>query len=53
MPLNISISKENILSVSGDFIADVSDFAIEIPKIVSNKLSKNVIVNYQFKLSEK
>lgn len=53
MLLNISISEDNMISISGNLIADVSDFDIEIPKIVSNKLSKEVAVSYQFMLSKK
>lgn len=53
MALNISLSKDNNILIEGDFIADVSDFAIEIPKVVSNKLSKEVAVSYQFILSKK
>lgn len=51
--LNISISKDNRISIMGDFTADVSDFDIEIPKVVSNKLSKEVAVSYLFILSKK
>lgn len=51
---NIEISlKNNMISLSGNFIVDVSDFEIEIPKVVSNKLSKKVYVTYHYNLKEK
>lgn len=53
MELIISVSEDNVILISGDFIADVSDFNIKIPKVVSNKLSKEVAVTYQFMLSKK
>ncbi|WP_034059437.1 YceI family protein [Lacinutrix jangbogonensis] len=48
--LNISMSDDNEIQLSGDFMADVSDFDIEIPSVVSKKLSKEVAVTYQFTL---
>ncbi|MEJ6792860.1 MAG: YceI family protein [Lacinutrix sp.] len=51
--LKISITENNTIVITGDFIADVSDFNIEIPKVVSNKLSKDVAVSYRFTLTKK
>jgi polyisoprenoid-binding protein YceI len=48
MTLNISKSKDDNILISGAFLVNVSDFGIEIPKIVSNKLSKEVAITYQF-----
>lgn len=50
--LNISINKENVISISGEFIVNVSDFKIDIPKIVSNKLSREVKVYFDFQLEK-
>ncbi len=44
---------DGVISISGTFTVEVSDFAIEIPKVVSNKLSKNVDVGFDFKLNKK
>ena len=41
------------ITVTGKFTVTVSDFDIEIPKVVSNKLSKNVNVSYNFELNKK
>lgn len=41
------------LKLSGSFQVLASDFNIEIPKIVSNKLSNDVKVNFDFELFEK
>lgn len=51
---NLSISvKNDIISLTGSFFVDVSDFDIEIPKVVSNKLSKKVRITYQYSLKKK
>lgn len=51
---NIAISlKNNMISLTGRFFVDVSDFDIEIPKVVSNKLSKKVRVTYHYNLKNK
>ena len=50
----IDISSSNdALHLSGNFYVDVSDFDIEIPKIVSNKLSKKVKVSFNYTLKKK
>lgn len=41
------------ITVTGDFTVTVSDFDIEIPKVVSDKLSNNVNVSYNFELNKK
>lgn len=52
---NISIKKLNdgSLNFTGDLKVNVADFDIEIPKIVSNKLSREVSITFDFKLSKK
>lgn len=50
----ISISSEkDILSIQGTFSAKASDFDIEIPKIVSNKISEDIEVTFEFELHKK
>lgn len=44
---------ENVLKLTGSFTLLASDFKIEIPKIVSNKLSNEVEVRFDFELLEK
>ncbi|PNQ74667.1 hypothetical protein C1T31_00540 [Hanstruepera neustonica] len=44
---------DNILKLTGNFNVLASDFKIDIPKIVSNKLSNEVAVNFEFELLEK
>ena len=41
------------LILSGTFTVNVDDFAIEIPSVVKNKLSKDVSVTFQFELNKK
>ena len=45
--------KKGIIIISGDFLADASDFNIKIPKIVRNKISKNINVSFKFELKKK
>jgi hypothetical protein len=47
--LNITII-EDIISISGSFIVNVSDFDIDIPKIVRDKISEKVVVSFDFNL---
>lgn len=48
------ISKnENIISMSGSFKVSASDFDIKIPKIVSDKIAKEIEVSFLFKLKRK
>jgi len=50
----LQISKnDNILELSGSFKVLVSDFNIEIPKIVRNKLSEEVEITLKFELTPK
>ena len=50
----IAISKlENVITLEGTLKVKVSDFDIEIPKVVKNKLSETVLISYQFKLNSK
>lgn len=44
---------DNKITLSGNFKVMVSDFDIEIPKIVSNKLSDEVSVDFNFELVKK
>lgn len=53
LPINIIKNEDGSITLSGDFSVSVSDFNIEIPKVVSNKLSKTVEVNYSFILNKK
>jgi len=52
--LNVNISlTENVITISGQFVADVSDFDIKIPKIVRKKISEDINVSFEFKLQKK
>ncbi|WP_299887475.1 YceI family protein [uncultured Lacinutrix sp.] len=51
--IKITLNADNTISLSGEFKANVSDFDIKIPKVVSNKLSKTVDVSYNFTLTKK
>jgi len=44
---------EDVITMSGSFIVLVSDYNIEIPKIIKNKLSKEVIVRFNYILKVK
>lgn len=46
-------SSEKAIKMSGSFKVLASDFNIKIPKIVSNKLSNEVEVSFEFELIEK
>ena len=52
IPLTITLIDGKI-NLSGNFKVLVSDFDIEIPKIVQNKLSNEVLVDFSFELSKK
>ena len=52
IPLTITLIDDKI-NMSGNFKVLVSDFDIEIPKIVQNKLSNEVLVDFSFELSKK
>ncbi|MFP4844715.1 YceI family protein [Winogradskyella sp. PE311] len=52
--INLTINKvEDQIFISGNFKVLVSDFNIEIPKIVANKLSDEVSINFSFELVKK
>jgi polyisoprenoid-binding protein YceI len=56
-PINdvlIKISNDDgALVLSGHFIVNASDFKIEIPKIVKNKVSEKVEIDFNFRLTKK
>jgi polyisoprenoid-binding protein YceI len=52
IPLTITLLDDKIV-ISGNFKVMVSDFDIEIPKIVANKLSDEVSVAFNFELVKK
>ncbi len=52
LPINIIIN-ENIITISGKFTADASDFDIKIPKIVRSKISEDRKVSFNFELKKK
>lgn len=43
----------NELIISGNFLTSPADFNIEIPKVVRNKVAKNINVSYNFNMSKK
>jgi len=45
--------KEDLIIVSGNFMADASDFDIKIPKVVRSKISEDIKVSFEFKLQKK
>lgn len=51
--LKMALNEDGTVSMSGTFTVNVSDFDIKIPKVVSNKLSKEVSVSFNFKLKKK
>nr|WP_321244060.1 YceI family protein [uncultured Psychroserpens sp.] len=52
--ISISISTEkSMIKINGTFSAKASDYDIEIPKIVSNKISEDIKVSFQFELQRK
>jgi polyisoprenoid-binding protein YceI len=52
--ISITISTEKgLIKISGTFKVKASDFDIDIPKIVSNKISEVIDVYFQFELLEK
>ena len=52
IPLTIKMVDEKII-ISGNFKVLASDFEIEIPKIVANKLSNEVDIDFRFELVKK
>ena len=52
--ISISISTEkSMIKINGTFSAKASDYDVEIPKIVSNKISEDIKVSFQFELQRK
>ncbi|WP_299114452.1 YceI family protein [uncultured Winogradskyella sp.] len=51
--LSISKNTDGSLKITGKLKLNVADFDIEIPKIVSNKLSREVDVTFEFLLNKK
>jgi hypothetical protein len=52
--LTLEIKKnEDIITISGKFTADASDFDIKIPKIVRSKISEDITVSFKFELKKK
>jgi len=52
--LTLEIKKnEDIITISGKFTADASDFDIKIPKIVRSKISEDIKVSFFFELKKK
>jgi len=53
---NISINinyKDDVILISGEFISNASDFEIDIPKIVKNKIAHDVKVTFFFEMKKK
>ena len=50
--LYITLDKD-IITISGHFLADASDFNIKVPKIVRNKIAENIKVSIVFELKKK
>ena len=51
--LTISKNSDGNIAITGHLKVNVADFDIEIPKIVSNKLSREVDVTFEFMLKKK
>jgi len=51
--MRISKTIDGKIIMSGDFMVNVSDFNIDIPSVVSKKLSKDVEVYFSFELVKK
>ncbi|MBL4605200.1 MAG: YceI family protein [Flavobacteriaceae bacterium] len=50
----VNITKKNAaIIISGEFFANASDYNIKIPKIVRNKISKDIKVSFEFILQKK
>ncbi len=47
------IKNDSSITISGEFLANASDYDIKIPKIVHNKISKDIMVSFEFKLQKK
>ncbi len=51
--MSISKNDDGDIILEGEFSVNVDDFGIEIPKVVSNKLSKTVDVKFSFLLKKR
>lgn len=51
LAMSISI-KNDLLSITGEFIAKASDYDIKIPKIVSSKIDEDIAVSFDFELKK-
>ncbi len=49
----ITIAGNDVITMSGDFKTSASNFDIKIPKIVSNKISEEIDVFFNFELKKK
>lgn len=52
LAITIDVNGDTI-TMMGNFKAKASDFAIDIPKIVSNKIADDIDVSFQFELNKK
>ncbi|MEH6535697.1 MAG: YceI family protein [Psychroserpens sp.] len=50
--ISFSIEKD-LIKISGTFSANASDFDVDIPKIVKNKIAQDVVVSFEFELQKK
>lgn len=51
--LNVIRNSDNTISINGELILNVEDFDIEIPKVVSKKISKDIKTTLDFNLNKK
>lgn len=51
--INIHKKNNTVILASSKFIVKPDDFEIEIPKIVSNKISNNILINIHYELQKK
>ncbi|WP_248723884.1 YceI family protein [Seonamhaeicola sp. ML3] len=52
--LDLLISKNgDLVNISGSFMTKASDFDIEIPKIVNNKIAEEIEISFNFELKKK
>lgn len=52
LEVGVSIN-DNIITISGEFTADASDYGIKIPKIIRSKISDDIRVSFKFVLKKK
>ena len=51
--ISLKISKsDGKIIITGEFVSKASDYNIEIPKIVSNKIAQDVVVSFEFNLEK-